>query len=228
MSSPSTIHGIPTPAGGDDNDSVAAIAAVIAALEGGSIIRRLSQAQIDALTGPQKPAGVEVWNTTTNSLQVSNGSSFCEVSPLGVIMAYGGQQAPVGWTVCDGRAHGSAALQALIGSANTPDLRDRFVVGAKAADGGAPVGGSYNRGDSGGAASVTLTAAQSGLPAHTHGTSGGGQVVANGTGATNAFLTPAGSGYIMADISQAGPSGASASHENRPPYYALVYIIKTF
>lgn len=76
MSSPSTIHGIPTPAGGDDNDSVAAITAVISALEGGSIIRRLSQAQIDALTGPQKPAGVEIYNTTANVLQVSDGSAF--------------------------------------------------------------------------------------------------------------------------------------------------------
>lgn len=76
MSSPSTIHGIPIPAGGDDNDSVAAIAAIIAALEGGSITRRLSQAQIDALTGPQKPAGVEIYNTTANVLQVSDGSAF--------------------------------------------------------------------------------------------------------------------------------------------------------
>ena len=76
MSSPSTIHGIPIPAGGDDNDSVAAVAAVIAALEGGSITRRLSQAQIDALTGPQKPAGVEIYNTTANVLQVSDGSAF--------------------------------------------------------------------------------------------------------------------------------------------------------
>lgn len=76
MSSPSTIHGIPIPAGGDDNDSVAAIAAIIAALEGGSITRRLSQAQIDALTGPQKPGGVEIYNTTANVLQVSDGSAF--------------------------------------------------------------------------------------------------------------------------------------------------------
>ena len=76
MSSPSTIHGIPTPAGGDDNDSVAAIAAVIAALEGGSIVRRLSQAQIDALTGPQKPAGLVVHNTTAQVQQVSDGSAF--------------------------------------------------------------------------------------------------------------------------------------------------------
>ena len=76
MSSPSTIHGITTPDGGDDNDSVAAITAVISALEGGSIIRRLSQAQIDALTGPQKPAGLVVHNTTAQVQQVSDGSAF--------------------------------------------------------------------------------------------------------------------------------------------------------
>ena len=78
MSSPSTIHGIPTPAGGDDNDSVAAISAVITALEGGSIIRRLTQAQINALTGAQKPSGLFVWNTTTNRLQVSNGTTVSD------------------------------------------------------------------------------------------------------------------------------------------------------
>ncbi len=81
MSSPSTIHGIPIPDGGDDNDSVAAIGAVIAALEGGSITRRLTGAQISALTGPQKPAGLVVYNTTTNALQVSDGSSFTDVGP---------------------------------------------------------------------------------------------------------------------------------------------------
>jgi len=79
MSSPSTIHDIPAPAGGDDNDSVAAISAVITALEGGSIVRRLSQAAIDALTGPQKPAGLVVFNTTTQTPQVSNGSTFRDV-----------------------------------------------------------------------------------------------------------------------------------------------------
>jgi len=81
MSSLSTIHGITTPDGGDDNDSVAAIAAIITALEGGSILRRLTQTQIDALTGPQKPAGLVVFNTTTQTLQVSNGSTLTDVGP---------------------------------------------------------------------------------------------------------------------------------------------------
>ncbi len=223
----STVHGIEVPDSSEANNVPEDIGKVVTALEGGSIIKRLTSAAISALTSPQKPSGLHVWNTTTNSLQVSNGTSFVEPMPLGMIVAYGGTQAPAGWTVCDGRAHGSSALQTLIGSANTPDLRDRFVVGAKATDGGAPGGGSYNRGDTGGAESVTLTAAQSGLPGHSHGTSGGGRVVANGTGATDAFLTPAGSGYIMADISQTGPWNASQAHENRPPYYALVYIIKS-
>ena len=79
MSSPSTIHGIPIPEGTDDNDSVAVVAAVITALESGSIVRRLSQAQIDALTGPQKPSGLVVFNSTTQTPQVSNGSTFRDV-----------------------------------------------------------------------------------------------------------------------------------------------------
>jgi hypothetical protein len=97
MSSPSTIHGIPIPAGGDDNDSVAAITAVISALEGGSIIRRLSQAQIDALTGPQKPAGLVVYNTTAHVLQVSDGTSFVNVgAPTYVLGTSASQSIPAG------------------------------------------------------------------------------------------------------------------------------------
>lgn len=48
-------------------------------LNGGSIIRRLTGAQIAALTAPEKVAGVVVYNTTTGTLQVYNGSAFVDL-----------------------------------------------------------------------------------------------------------------------------------------------------
>jgi microcystin-dependent protein len=82
-----------------------------------------------------------------------------DAMPIGSIIDYGGSVAPAGWHICDGTAHGSTALQSVIGSANTPDLRGRFVLGASA---------SHPEKQTGGAETHTLTAAQSGLPAHSH------------------------------------------------------------
>lgn len=79
---------------------------------------------------------------------------------MGSVAIFVGATAPSGWHFCDGTPHGSAALEALIGSPNTPDLRDRFIVGA---------GRLYPLKSTGGAATVTLTGGQSGEPAHTHG-----------------------------------------------------------
>lgn len=145
--------------------------------------------------------------------------------PVGAITAYAGTTAPTGWHLCDGTAHGSSALQAILGSANAPDLRDRFIAGA---------GSTYARGDTGGAATVALATAN--LPAHDHsvGIALDGSVVSGniynpasaaqtmriqkdgpyaGTGGTGAGLT--------------GDTGSGTAHENRPPFYALVYIVKT-
>lgn len=68
------------------------------------------------------------------------------VLPTGIIVMWNSTAAsiPAGWQLCNG-------------SNGTPDLRGQFVVGA---------GGSYTPGDSGGAASVTLSA--NAMPIHTH------------------------------------------------------------
>lgn len=66
--------------------------------------------------------------------------------PAGLIAIWSGAIAdiPIGWALCDGNN-------------GTPDLTDKFVIGA---------GSTYDPDDTGGAASVTLTGTE--LPAHTH------------------------------------------------------------
>jgi microcystin-dependent protein len=47
----------------------------------------------------------------------------------GTIIAFGSATPPPGWALCDGSLHGSPDLQLLISSPNSPDLRDRFLIG---------------------------------------------------------------------------------------------------
>lgn len=72
----STVHGIEVPDSAEANNVPEDIGKVVTALEAGSIVKRLTGAQISALTSPQKPAGLLVYNTTTNKVQISNGTSF--------------------------------------------------------------------------------------------------------------------------------------------------------
>ena len=93
------------------------------------------------------------------------------------------------------------------GSNSTPDLRDNFIVGA---------GNGYNPGDTGGEAAHTLTIPE--MPTHNH-------RLVTGSGTTS-------SGYLAdTNNGSAGPytmdTGGGGSHENRPPFYALAYIMKT-
>jgi hypothetical protein len=125
--------------------------------------------------------------------------------PSGVICMWSGTVAtiPDGWLLCDG-------------TNGTPDLRDKFVIGAKEDSGGAAktnVTGSLTQ--TGGAAT------SSALIAHTHGinarygaTSNGGYVSSNSIGASTETLATASAG-----------SGTDFSIMN--PYYALAFILKS-
>ena len=75
----STIHGIEVPDSSEANNVPEDIGKVVTALEAGSLARRLTGAQIAALTAPQKPAGLLVYNTTTNRLQISDGTNFADL-----------------------------------------------------------------------------------------------------------------------------------------------------
>ena len=115
----------------------------------------------------------------------------------GMIMMYNGSSAPSGWAICNGQN-------------GTPDLRDRFIVGT---------GSSYNLGNTGGANSVTLTVAQ--IPAHTHTyerTDVGIDV--------NDRPWPASNNDCNMTNQNTSSTGGGQAHENRPPYYALMFIMK--
>lgn len=186
-----------------------------------------------ALNFPNSPAvndvfeseGVTyIWTGTVWRLETGGGI------PRGGIIMWSGlvSAIPAGWALCDGVA-------------GRPDLRGRFIVGA---------GGAYAPADTGGAETVTLTEAQ--IPAHTHAvnidtdTEGNHQHVYNqanswavtpssgtvtraylGSGATPPQANTAGAGAHNHNVSgDTAAKGGGGSHENRPPYFALAYIIR--
>ena len=102
---------------------------------------------------------------------------------------------PAGWTLCDG-------------TDGTPDLTDRFVIGA---------GSTHAPGATGGEAEHTLT--ESELPAHDHDIRGSA-----GEADAPTFRT-ATTGDPVAGSTES--TGGDEAHENRPPFYALAYIMRT-
>ena len=163
------------------------------------------------------------YNPSTNTLKVGNivdssGNASAFVTGM-IILWYGDtSNIPGGWVLCNGQN-------------GTPDLRDRFVIGA---------GNNFNPGDTGGSNSVTLSEAN--LPSHRHfvvSNALGGQnrtnsnVSANnqvrkGTGAGNLYES-----YNLASTGSDAAAGRSSAvgsgtpFDNKPNYHALCYIMKT-
>ena len=126
--------------------------------------------------------------------------------PSGCILIWSGaaNAIPTGFVLCNG-------------SNSTPDLRGKFVVGYH--DGN----GDYDVGDTGGAETVTLTTAQ--IPSHKHTTNIDGQHVIPGGGGSS--YPYGGAGTYASRLFSMDNTGGGGAHENRPPFYALCYIMKT-
>lgn len=159
---------------------------------------------------------------TFKRYSVSSGSSV----PAGSIIPWYGNLAniPDGFALCDGKN-------------GTPDLRDRFLVGA---------GNAYKLGDIGGENSVKLAPTQIGNHYHAFGSyhnndgwfirlpsyatfpmpPGSGRVWWNGRNDGGGFDGPLATQSLDMVTSLAISTAAQEAHENRPPYYALYYIMK--
>tara|TARA_Y100000033_G_scaffold35277_1_gene34039 strand:- start:1 stop:291 length:291 start_codon:yes stop_codon:yes gene_type:complete len=96
-------------------------------------------------------------------------------------------------------------------------LRGRFVVGYHNSD------NDYDVGDTGGDKTVTLTEAQ--MPSHNHTTTVDGTKLFPAAGGTT--FNYGGAGVYPGTVFSMSDAGSDQAHENRPPYYALCYIMKT-
>ena len=169
--------------------------------------------------------GVPTAPTAANSAyttQIATTAFVHDVLPRGIIMLWSGSSAsiPAGWQICDG-------------TNSTPNLRDRFVVGA---------GTTYAVGATGGSAdsivvSHTHTATSAVTdPGHTHTITSWDEQdagsfnsagVNNAGGANSPSTNSATTGITVATTVATATGGVSGTNQNLPPYYALCYIMKT-
>jgi len=169
--------------------------------------------------------GVTGATTLTGNLIVTAPSTISGngTIPVGGIIMWSGTivNIPTGWALCDG-------------SNNTPDLRNKFVIGAHSGGGtgitstagpgfsittGA-LSANYTPGNTGGKTAHQLTIDE--LASHSH-------TVSNICTFPGSISDPGGGGNSHENTSSRGTSsvGGSKFHENRPPYYALAFIMRT-
>ena len=143
--------------------------------------------------------------TFTNATDINVTTTAKNISKGMIVMWYGSaEEVPSGWSICNGEN-------------GTPDLRDRFVLGA---------GKSYSLNATGGEKTHTLTVSE--IPEHKH-IFPWGESWAN----WDPYGVATGKGYMGADSEDydnywgyTSPVGGSGAHNNMPPYMALYYIMK--
>ena len=159
--------------------------------------------------------------TNIQAGQVQGNSIFV----TGMIILWSGAEVdiPTGFTLCDG-------------TANTPDLRSRFVVGAG-------TGGNYSVNATGGSADATLVSHQHGPGSYSTSSDGGHTHTYNFRSGTERadndedhqrnsgsqqYNTGSSGAHTHTISGSSSTEGSSATNANLPPYYALCYIMKTW
>jgi microcystin-dependent protein len=168
-----------------------------------------------ALPATSGGTGINAAGTAGNVL-TSTGSAWASTALpstfiSGMILLWSGSIAsiPAGWVLCDG-------------TNSTPDLRDRFIVGA---------GSTYAVNATGGSANAIVVS-------HTHTITDPGHSHTYLENTSNEYV---GTGVLRTDVFNdqsrntgtsttgitVGSTGSSGTNANLPPYYALAYIMKT-
>jgi hypothetical protein len=178
-------------------------------------------------TAPTASAGTNTTQVATTAFVIAN------AIPSGLISMWSGTIAsiPTGWVLCNG-------------SNSTPDLRNRFIIGAHSDTAGVAystvTGSNTQSGGSKDAITVSHTHTATSTvtdPGHDH-------VITSGevNTRTNPYFNWVGTGGASVGVDGAGvdtnttgitvattvaSSGSSGTNANLPPYYALAYIMKT-
>jgi len=154
-------------------------------------------------------------NLTVTGNITATGFTGGGIVPVGGIIMWSGSvpTIPTGWALCNG-------------SNSTPDLRDRFIVGAGGSYANAAVGGTANAIVVSHTHTATVTD-----PGHFHSYGeaqrvqvGNDNDVAYDATSSGAFNTGSNTTGISVSNSTEGSSG---TNQNLPPYYALAYIMRT-
>jgi microcystin-dependent protein len=120
-------------------------------------------------------AGDRAWAVSQGEITIVAGrlNAVDAFTPIGTVLPFAGSTAPTGWAIANGASlvrASNLALFAVIGTTygavdgthfNLPNLTNRVPVGS---------GGTYSRGDTGGASTVTITTST--MPSHGHSLSG--------------------------------------------------------
>lgn len=163
-----------------------------------------SAENISFSSGSLKAGNVkEAIEELANNPKEETQSTFLVKAPVGTIVIWSGTEndIPKGWELCDG-------------TNGTPNLKDKFVLGA---------GEKYSVGDEGGEEEVALTKQQ--MPEHKHGFAArSGSAIVGVNKATYGVLNCDSSGSSSNNYTF--EEGSSQPHENMPPYYTLCYIMK--
>jgi hypothetical protein len=188
-----------------------------------SAISSKADSNSPTLTGtPLAPTASSGTNTTQIASTAFVATAVAAVFPSGGIIIWSGSSAsiPSGWVLCNG-------------SNSTPDLRDKFVIGAGNSYAVAATGGSKDAIVVSHTHTATSTSSVTD-PGHTHnfnqqigGTAGGGILPLTTGSSASGYIVANTTGITVSTSTTNASAGSSGTNANLPPYYALCYIMKT-